>query len=174
MKNYLILTVLVFALAACGGKKENKESSNDLKAEYKKGKKSTNIKKELIGRWRNSDIKVTMKTEKGDSTLTATGKNWQEILNIKPIVTTFSKNGSFKSVYRDLDNKVIMTSDGTWKVDKDSLYMTQDNKTTSYHVSIKKDVASFKGVLDWDQDGEKDDIYYGRQSKIVKKKEETK
>ena len=173
MKRLLVLLSLISLLTACGGKNDKKETSNeDVKKEVKKNS-SVDLKNEIIGKWRNSNIKVTMKTDKGDSVLEANSKTWQDVMKIKPIVTTFKKNGSFKSVYQNLENEVIMTREGTWKIENDSLYMTQDDVTTSYQVKMKGRIAFFKGMLDWDQDGENDDLYFGRQAKIGKNKSDS-
>ena len=169
MKRLIVVFMIISLFTACGGKNDKQDESNSEEKNINKKESKIDLKKELLGKWKNSKIKVTMKTEKGDSVLLATPKTWGEVLNIKPIITTFKKNGTFKSVYKSLDNEIIMTREGEWSVKKDSLFMTQDKITTAYKVKIDDGKATFRGILDWDQDGEVDDLYQGRQIKMAKK-----
>lgn len=90
---------------------------------------------------------------------------WEDILKIKPIVTTYDSDSSFSSIYYGLDGKELFTSSGSWFVQKDSLYLESNGQTTSYQLSIEDKVGRFVGILDWNEDGIRRELYEGRQQK---------
>ncbi|PIQ47593.1 MAG: hypothetical protein COW03_14455 [Cytophagales bacterium CG12_big_fil_rev_8_21_14_0_65_40_12] len=90
---------------------------------------------------------------------------WEEILLIQPILTTYTAEGVYSSVYKDLEGEVINTSNGFWDVKGDSLYLTENGVETAYHFNWMQGRAEFKGYLDWDSDGVADDLYTGVQIK---------
>lgn len=117
---------------------------------------------ELVGKWQNLSIIVRMP----DSTAYVPQESWEEILQIKPIITAFNADGSFVSEYRSLEDSVIMTSTGTWQADADSLTMISEGQATRYFFSVDGDTVTFRGFLDWDQDGLSDDHYAGKQIRL--------
>jgi len=38
--------------------------------------------------------------------------------------------------------------------------------TTAYDLDIKNDTATFEANVDWDRDGKKDDVYFGKQIRV--------
>lgn len=158
MKTNKVILVLLFfiVLAACETKKtETTEDKSDIRE----------VSELLIGQWHNLEIEVVIKREKGDSVAVVPYGKWEEILKIKPIVTSFNPDSTFVSEYRSLDDEIMMTSYGTWFVKGDSLIMSQDGTDNAYFTQIKNDTVSFSGYIDWDQDGEADDFYTGTQIK---------
>lgn len=126
----------------------------------------TNNTELIIGEWYNESMIVAIDHGKsGETEFKVPIGSWEEILGIKPILTTFTIEGSYTSVYTDLSGEVSMETLGTWSVKGDSLYLTEDNITTAYKFTWMDGKAEFTGFLDWDNDGLPDDLYSGIQIK---------
>lgn len=152
MKYAVILIFLI--VTACSS--ERKESVNN------DGEKIENKSKQLLGSWKNLSMIVRMP----DSMLNVTEGSWEKVLGIKPIVTTFSEDGSYISEYRTLEDSVFMTRTGAWLVENDSLTMIDGNTPNKYHFEVMGDTVVFTGYLDWDQDGTDNDHYAGKQIRL--------
>lgn len=130
--------------------------------------RANNSKRGLIlGQWYNESIKVELDALNGDvdSVFNVPKGQWEAILKIKPILTTYTQNGKYSSEYVELNGEPLQTSNGEWEVKGDSLYLTERGQTTAYFFDWQEGKASFSGYLDWDNDGLKDDLYYGVQIK---------
>ncbi|SMD36311.1 hypothetical protein SAMN04488029_2825 [Reichenbachiella faecimaris] len=131
---------------------------------------SADINKELlIGTWKNTALKVKMNTfqnQEATKWLTAQRGQWEAVLQIKPIETTYFSDGRFQSTYTGLDNKRLGTEEGYWKLNGDSLILSSDNYNNSYKLEWTGNELRFVAWLDWDQDGNKDDLYDGWQVKV--------
>lgn len=124
-------------------------------------------KQNVIGIWENTSLNVTMKLDNGtDSTMRVPEGSWEEVLKIKPIITTYNANGTFKSEYFSLDNKPMGTEEGTWRMRNDSLVLNSLGYDNAYKVIFDGDKAQFVSLLDWDQDGKVDDLYSGWQKRV--------
>ncbi len=148
MKNLLVFLLLTSFFACGPGQKHNK----DL----------------LIGTWKNQTINVQMNSYQNgesDSLLVVQPDQWEEILKIKPIVTVFNEDGTFSSDYRNPNDSLVFQSKGEWHFEGDSLVMVEYEVPNSYHVTFEGKKAKFSAVLDWDEDGIKDDVYKGMQLK---------
>lgn len=127
-----------------------------------------NISDKLIGTWENTTLNVQTNTAQGQDTtiyLVIEADQWEEILNIKPIITTYLADGSFKSEYFGLDGESAGTEAGTWEIRNDSLVLKSEGYDSVYKVIFKGEKVRFISYLDWDQDGETDDLYDGWQMK---------
>jgi hypothetical protein len=133
---------------------------------------NNDLAQKLAGQWRNQYVKVIMHTcNNSDSTVTieADTSNWEKILEIKPIRTYFKPDGTYYSEYRNLKDSIIRTPSGLWHVTGDSITMNQlkpYKNSYTLQVSINNNLATFKGLLDFDGDGKVDDEYYGIQKKF--------
>lgn len=156
---YIILLLTVIGFWSC-------MSSNE----------SGKIALPIAGVWLNTYMKVEMKTYKGtDSTkiMEVNEESWENTMGIRPIETHFNENGTYNSIHRNLHDSIIYNPAGKWFVKGDSLFMndTFPEKGIGYKyrfVITTKDnetVVEFWGHEDFDQDGRKDDLYYGRQRK---------
>lgn len=128
----------------------------------------SNINEEyLVGEWYNESIRVDIDALDGeaDSIFSVPAGSWEEVLQIKPISTTFRQDGTYLSVYYNLDGSVLQESSGVWKMKRDSLYLTQEGQTTGYLFQWQQGKGLFEGYLDWDTDGHEDDFYSGVQIK---------
>ncbi|MEX0812511.1 MAG: hypothetical protein WD048_09875 [Chitinophagales bacterium] len=130
----------------------------------------TETEKKLIGDWESLSIKVEINSEGGESrVLEVPRSQWEEKLKIQPIQTTYNADSTYSSVYKSLEGKVITTNKGTWLIKNDALIMreTEPRKENfRYSVEFSGDSALFKGEIDWDLDGKKDDFYEGWQIKV--------
>jgi hypothetical protein len=153
----LILPFISIVLCCQRGNKTESESQN-------------NLSKQILGTWKNVSLTVEIQSRAGiqDSSDVFEVKEgqWEEILQIRPIHTTYLDDSSFSSVYRDLNDSIVNSSQGKWYTQGDSLFLQIDQTTFSYHTLITGDTGIFRGYLDWDSDNASDDLYYGVQLKV--------
>ena len=141
------------AMVACGPKGASESTSNPGEEVEVPS---------LEGEWVNISMKVEVASEP-DTVVDVPAGKWEEALGIKPILTTFKKDSSFVSEYRNLGDSLFMTSSGIWWISGDSLYMEEHGVLNNYHFRLSNDTVRFTGYIDWDQDGQPDDLYYGEQ-----------
>lgn len=151
MYRYIKYSLFLSLLLACSTDKNEKV---DETSEIEISKKS-----KLIGTWRNLSIIVRMP----DSTLNVAEGKWEQVLGIKPIITSFNEDSSYVSEYRTIEDSVFMTRAGAWSVKGDSLVMSDGQSANKYHFEVFEDTVIFTGFLDWDQDGMNNDHYAGKQ-----------
>ncbi|WP_421977003.1 hypothetical protein [Roseivirga seohaensis] len=126
----------------------------------------TDISELILGEWYNESMIVTIDHGKPEeSAFKVPIGSWEEVLGIKPILTTYTEDGNYTSVYTDLSGEVSMETSGTWEVKGDSLYLTENDITTAYKFVWMDGKGEFTGFLDWDSDGLPDDLYSGIQIK---------
>jgi len=150
-----LFLILIVLLIACSGEQQKNESS-------KKESDTVSEGEGLVGKWQNLEIIVRMP----DSILQVHDTLWQRRLGIKPIITAFNSDRTFHSEYRSPEDSLIMKSTGTWDVTGDTLSMIEHGIENKYHFLITGDTVFFRGYLDWDQDGEANDHYAGKQLKL--------
>lgn len=128
---------------------------------------TSNNEEYLLGEWYNESIKVDINALNGsaDSVFTVPVGQWEQILQIKPINTNFKPDGTYESIYYNLDGSELQRSAGEWELKRDSLFLTSMGETTAYYFQWQEGKASFEGYLDWDMDGNADDFYSGVQIK---------
>lgn len=144
---------LLFGLLGCtAGNKTEETTSEDIVLE-----------KVILGQWTNLSMQIQLGSV--DSIVSVPEEQWESILNIKPILTTFNPDGTYDSKYTSLADTVLFTDSGKWEIKLDSLYLTSGDNTTSYKFQFEDPIGTFTGYLDWDNDGENNDLYTGRQRK---------
>jgi hypothetical protein len=109
--------------------------------------------------------------QKKDSIFKVPEGQWENILKIKPILTTYYPEGRYESKYYNLMDSLLFTSEGNWELKGDSLYLKEAGIITTYHVFLDLPKATFTGQLDWDQDGDSAEVYQGVQIKIINTKD---
>lgn len=151
----LPLVVLAFGIACTYEASENKELSE-----------------RLLGEWRNSSLKIEMKTYKNKDTsftFEVNENNWEAKMNIKPIRTIFRANRTYNSEHYALNDSLIYNPAGKWLILGDTLHMWDTfpniDHTYKYKVNFKDDLVKFTGIEDCDGDGKEDDLYTGTQKK---------
>ncbi|UXX80420.1 hypothetical protein N7E81_04815 [Reichenbachiella carrageenanivorans] len=149
MKNVLI-ALLVFGLVSCSAKKDGSLRES-----------------ELIGKWTNVSLLVTMKRlEKQDSVLQAKEGEWEKVLKMKPILSEFHEDHTFTAQYSNLQEEIIKEQVGKWLVRNDSLVIVIDGAETVYQFDVKNDRVTYKAKMDWDGDGHANDFYDAVQVKV--------
>lgn len=131
--------------------------------------KEADIRSQLIGEWENTSLNVQMNSVDGsDSTsqLVANDGEWENVLGIKPIKTSFNADGTFTSSYFNLEGEPLGEEEGEWEIIGDSLILKSQSYASAYHITVKENKARFVAYLDWDQDGAEDDLYDGWQKRI--------
>ena len=128
---------------------------------------SNNREEYLLGEWYNESLRVDIDALDGtpDSIFSVPAGQWEEILQIQPIRTTYKADGTYESVYTELDGTLLQKTSGQWALKGDSLFLTSQGLTTSYYFEGKDGKGLFEGFLDWDTDGKSDDFYSGVQIK---------
>jgi hypothetical protein len=119
----------------------------------------------LVGEWSNLYLRITMNN---GSVMEADSSNWETRLGIKPIHTFFKADGSYYSEYRNLQDSLVRRPSGTWIIEGDSLSMNEATPQTAvykFKLEITADIATFSGLIDFDGDGTRDELYFGRQRK---------
>lgn len=125
--------------------------------------------KAILGSWENTALKVKMNTYQSTDTvrwLVAPEGKWEEVLKIKPIKTTYFEDGTFRSEYKNLDDQPIGTEEGKWLLSGDSLRLFSPQYNYSYKLYLANDRIRFVALVDWDNDGEADDLYDGWQVRV--------
>ena len=152
MKKYLLLLGLALTTWSCN----NAKSPETL----------------MLGSWSNHDITVHMESYQGsDSTVTldAHKENWAEVLQIMPIITTYTADGNFETEYFNLQGESVGVEKGRWWFRNDSLILNSNNYDNAYAITFKNDTTTlYRAYIDWDQDGERDDLYDGIQYRYIK------
>jgi hypothetical protein len=127
---------------------------------------------ELIGEWNNLSIRINIQSKNNLDTsevFEVSRSEWEERLRIKPIRTFFRADSSWNSAHYNLKDSLVYNPSGKWWITENKLVMLQEfpsPDTTRYTMILKKDTVSFESLLDWDMDGKKDDLYFGRQIKV--------
>lgn len=123
----------------------------------------------LEGEWRNISLQLvqhSLNNSGKDSVLVIENGQWDSILRIRPIRTTYLGDGTFVSRYYNLNDSLLFESGGTWHFIGDSLYLATEEGVTAYHFKmLENGQARFIARLDWDSDGHSDDLYDGVQQK---------
>jgi hypothetical protein len=155
----IFVYLMIFGLLSCQSQTTESESIENDQQLYSR----------ILGEWQNLSLVVKIQSRGNNPDSSAVfevpeGK-WEEVLQIRPIVTVYSNDSTFTSTYSNLKDSVVNISNGTWSVKGDSLYLLQSGQTTSYYTRFDGNKAEFTGYTDWDQDGNADDLYVGVQKK---------
>ena len=125
--------------------------------------KSTITESDVIGTWKNQSLHITYVGR--DSIFEVPTGQWEAVLKIKPIETTYQPDHTFISKYYALNDSLMFTNQGNWELKGDSLALTSEGVTTWYRFTIADGLGIFEGMLDWDQDGQANELYRGTQAK---------
>jgi len=125
------------------------------------------LDKQIIGEWRNTSLKVKINTRLNtDSTgyIDVDESNWERVLKTKPMKTVFSADGTYKLADGSIADSTVSVSSGSWYVLNDTIFMNQKQPDAiffQYHLSVKDNMATLDGLVDWEGDGKVDDEYNG-------------
>ncbi len=125
----------------------------------------------IIGKWINSTIEVDLRTYNNSDTsfrVSINEDNWKLKMNIKPVETTLRENGTFLNNYLDTLGIVFHSNSGIWYLDGDSLFLEEESgEVYSFEVIVNGDVMEMHTIVDYDEDGEKDDNYFGTYKRVT-------
>ncbi|MBO0321542.1 hypothetical protein J0X14_04465 [Muricauda sp. CAU 1633] len=119
---------------------------------------------QILGTWENVSMQIQFYTN--DSIFNVPKGEWENILKIKPIKTTYLKDGSYESKYFDLNDSLLFAMKGKWKIQSDSLYLISTEGTNAYKFDVSGSLATFTGILDWDGDSLAQELYKGVQKRL--------
>ena len=159
MMRVLFCFLLLMWLAGCDDREKN-------------GQVKTSDRKSLIGEWNSLSIKVTINSKNNtdsNEVFEVDRPRWEQTLKIKPIRTFFHADSTWNSAHYDLKDSLVYNPSGKWWFENDKMIMLQNfpsPDTSSFTWITKNDTASFEGMVDWDRDGKKDDVYFGRQIRV--------
>jgi hypothetical protein len=143
------LALLLLMIAGCGG------SPNDM-----------------VGTWHSQEVTFVVHGVQGSDrldTLTAMHDEFPERLGILEAIGTYFPDGSYIDNYMLPDSSIVGETTGTWERKGDSIIITQTEPapmTYRYAVDRDGDQASFTGWVDFDMDGEKDDLFIGTSTRV--------
>ena len=156
---FIFFFLLLMCLAGC----DNSEKNDRAK---------TPDREELTGEWNNLSMRITINSKNNSDSnevFEVDRPEWEQTLKIKPIRTFFRADSSWNSAHYNLKDSLVYNPSGKWWFENDKLIMMQNfpsPDTTGYDLNIKSDTATFEGNVDWDRDGKKDDVYFGRQRRV--------
>ena len=126
------------------------------------------LEQNFVGEWINVSMRVWVRTYNQTDTsfiVDINEDNWDLKMTVKPIATTVYADGTYISEFRNSFDSLIYQPKGTWMIDGDSLIMEDHQAVYKYQIFIDGDLAEFKSIVDWDNDGQVDDEYFGIQRK---------
>lgn len=159
----ILFSLLVF-LVAC--------QPNSDKQDAASAKRS--VKEAMPGVWETISIRVEINSAFGnpDSTTVFEVEEelWEQKLGVKPIRTYYELDHKYRSEYRAAGNDTLVNMNkGLWNVVGDTLMLIEPTVSYTYHVKLLENgTGEFRSLLDWDSDGEADDLYIGLQRFISK------
>ncbi len=148
---------------------DNDTSIQDDYDAYEEYDYISELENELIGTWVNSSIRVDVYSFQNSDTsfiVDISEDAWDMKMTIRPIVTKILADGTYISEQRNFFDSLLNISRGSWMLDGDSLIMEDSKKNVyKYQIFIDGDRAEFRGMTDYDNDGKKDDRYFGVQKR---------
>lgn len=125
------------------------------------------------GSWRNVSFRIDINARAAEgetpTVFEVMPDEWLAKLKLKAIVNTFNADGTYQSDHYNESDSLLFTAAGNWISFADSLTFEQQTPVPALytmHCFKKADSLFFKGFIDWDDDGEADDLYTGRQVQL--------
>lgn len=153
-------------MASCSSGQNNRGQTVDAEGFYFGDK----MEQAIVGTWKNNAMEVEVNTFNNTDTsfqVSVSESSWKIMMAINPIATEIREDGSFYTEYRDTLNLVFNTNRGIWYLDGDSLYLEdQKGYAFSYKILIKDHEMELQSLVDYDDDGAKDDYYFGKYKRV--------
>lgn len=161
-----IIPLYLLFMASCSAGQNNSQQASEA-GDFHFG---DNLENAVIGTWKNNAMEVEVNTFNNTDTsfqVSVNESSWKIIMAVNPIITEIKEDGSFHTEYRDTLNQVFNTNRGIWYMDGDSLFLEdQKGYKFSYKILIKDDEMELQSVVDYDDDGAKDDRYFGKYLRV--------
>jgi hypothetical protein len=124
----------------------------------------------FYGVWQAVALKVTMNStsEIPDSmeVFEVNEQQWEKLLSVKPVLTYFYPDSTYKQEFRNINGEVYDTIKGLWNIVDERLLLLTPEAIYRYNISLKNGMSEYNTVLDWDGDGIEDDLYFSTQRLI--------
>ena len=104
-----------------------------------------------------------------DSLFEAREETWENQFQVKPFRMFFDKDKKYHQTFRGRDNSLISEYFGIWKINGDTLTLTQSDQTLEYKIDLENGQIFMTSLMDWDGDQVEDDTYYAKQRLISKR-----
>lgn len=166
----IFTTLLIVFNTACSSGQNKRQNSESAVKEQPDHNYGDVIENEIVGKWKNGTVDVDLSTYNNTDTsfhISVNESNWKIVMNINPIITSIREDGSFVTEYRDTLNNVFHTNRGIWYIDGDSLFLEDEKgKLFPYKILLKGNEMEMETMVDYDEDGKKDDFYIGSYKRI--------
>lgn len=159
MRKYFFALLAIPALVA-GCQSMDEDGANILTG--------NSLAQQMTGEWSAAVLHVEAKSWKGtdiDSTFTITQAEFNETFGFDKNKGVYQLDGTFEEFFISAVDTVLSKVSGNWDAKGDTVYVQQMNPNISenhYHFELKGDTGYFKGYLDWDRDGKKDDFFISK------------
>ncbi|MCG1034904.1 hypothetical protein [Polaribacter sargassicola] len=124
-------------------------------------KKEISTKDYMVDTWQTTYLKLEMNTFKKSDSLSIYEDKFEE--GTEQIAQSkYNDDGTFSAWFVNKKGEHFLNTDGTWKVEEDSLFVAffyagRDMKV-SYHITKTDEGFIGKSKYDWDEDGDFDDL----------------
>lgn len=159
MYRYFLALGFLLVLSACQSDKPKTSETE----------KTVDLKEALAGVWETVSVRVDINsagnTEDSTAVFEVNESNWEKNLGIKPIRTYYETDNKYRSIYKAAAKDTILNEiRGMWNTFGDTLILIEPTVTYTYEVTILENGTSiYRSFLDWDGDGNFDDLYVGKQ-----------
>ena len=157
--SFYILALLT--LLGCGPSTEEKNQQN-----------AQVLTEQIPGTWQITYMSVKIESYQSvgkDSLFEAREESWENQFQVKPFRMFFDKDKKYHQTFRGRDNSLISEYFGIWKINGDTLTLTQSDQTLEYKIDIDNGQVFMTSLMDWDGDQVEDDTYYAKQRLISKR-----
>ena len=121
---------------------------------------------QFSGTYKTVSVKVSIQTPGKDvkeTEIETTEADFLEKVGIKARKTEFVSDGTFKLTYYGENDLPVDVSSGTWNFMEGKMVLIHekpafDKMVFSFKVSEEGKKVDYEGLVDWDKDGEKDDL----------------
>ena len=127
----------------------------------------------LVGAWRTVSMEVYLDADEpggGPRAISVSEDMWEETFGIQPAMTRFSDDGYYATVYLDSEGDVLRRMAGHWVADDDRVTLVQvepEPDRQTYRFTMQGSLqARFQTRLDWNSDGNSNDLYIGVQRRL--------
>lgn len=132
------------------------------------------LKELLVGNWESVSLRVDIPSanqSEADEQLLVPAGAWPEKVGMLPIRLEYLPNNTYRVEFRSLEDSVIRLDRGVWNIFGDTLMLIEADASYQYRIRIKNNHLEKKATLDWDGDGQEDDLYECIYKKVEKKSE---
>lgn len=147
----LVLIVFVIHISACKSRPDN--NTNLAEAGLTAAS--------FIGPWVAQYVDIGLNGERKSPEIHFDSKDIASTQGRKPAMTIFVADGSYREEIYSSTDSLIQSKSGFWHLFEDSLYMRLEGNNTkkiAFHASLAGKGLLLISKIDWDADGEADDL----------------